>query len=227
MQIPWLDVLFNSDDPLPARLKALKCDSDEVTDTALTATNARLSLTSSTLRSVSFDENYADIDDDEQDDDAEIDVVQSEIAPDDHYRVPLSAWRRASHPNKLTGSASPLSDSGCTSESHDEFSLASLNSAQSSPHLAALQGRLETRHPQQQDRVRIRRGPQEAPINRSATSAGGGWRFGRIAQSLRTSISKFADKSEWKMEALAARQREARALVLLNETQAEVTFSII
>ncbi|KAM7538596.1 hypothetical protein Aperf_G00000057078 [Anoplocephala perfoliata] len=224
-QIPWLDVLFNSDDPLPARLRALKCDSDEITDTALTTTDARHSHTSSTLQSAIYDENYADLDEDDQDnddDDAEIDVVRDDITSDNHYRVPLSAWRRASHPNKLTGSASPRSDSGCTSESHDEISLASLNSAHSSPHLAVLRGRLEAQQQQQQNGVRMRRGPQEAKIKRSATSVGGGWKLGRIAQSLRTSISKFADKSEWKMEALAARQREARALVLLNETQAEV-----
>ena len=71
----------------------------------------------------------------------------------------------------------------------------------------------------------MRRPPQKPPLKRSVTSTGGSgvWRLGRITESLRTSISKFADKSEWKMEALAARQREARALVLLNETQAEAS----
>ncbi|KAL5105246.1 hypothetical protein TcWFU_006779 [Taenia crassiceps] len=224
-QIPWLDVLFNSDGPLPARLKALKCE-DEDAETEVAPDELRVSQASSTLRSASYD---ADADgDDDDDDEADIDVVESEIMP--HYRqVPISAWRRS----KRTGSASPLSDSGCTSESHDEISLASLNSAHSSPHLAVLRRRLEAQQQQQQNgEVRMRRSLPHAPLKRSVTSAivgggGGGrgkegWRLGRITESLRASISRFADKSEWKMEALAARQREARALVLLNETQAEV-----
>ncbi|KAL5963781.1 hypothetical protein TSMEX_008470, partial [Taenia solium] len=222
-QIPWLDVLFNSDGPLRARLRALKCE-DEDAETEVAPEEPRVSQTSSTLHSASYDAD-ADADDDE-DDEADIDVVESDIMP--HYhQVPLSAWRRS----KRTGSASPLSDSGCTSESHDEISLASLNSAHSSPHLAVLRRRLEAQQQQQQNgEVRMRRSLPHAPLKRSATSAivgGGGrgkegWRLGRITESLRASISRFADKSEWKMEALAARQREARALVLLNETQAEV-----
>ncbi|VUZ51955.1 unnamed protein product [Hymenolepis diminuta] len=216
-QIPWLDVLFNSDEPLPSRLKALKFEPEEAD------TNPQLSQTSSTLHSVSYDENDGDIDEDEEED---IDAVRSEIIPPNHHGVPLSAWRRASQPVRRTGSASPLSDSGCTSESHDEISLTSLNSVHSSPHLAILRGRLEAQQQQHQiqtqNGVRMRRAPKDAPIKRSATSFGSGWKLGKITESLRMSISKFADKSEWKMEALAAKQREARALVLLNETQAEV-----
>lgn len=210
-QIPWLDVLFNSNEPLHSRLKALKCEAEKAD------ANPQLSQTS-TLHSVSYDENDGDIDEDDGEED--IDAVRSEIISSNHHGVPLSAWRRASQPVKRTGSASPLSDSGCTSESHDEISLTSLNSAHSSPHLVVLRGRLEAQQQQQQmqtqNGVRMRRGPQEA------SSFGGGWRLGKITESLRMSISKFADKSGWKMEALAARQREARALVLLNETQAEV-----
>nr|CDS21122.1 expressed conserved protein [Echinococcus granulosus] len=224
-QIPWLDVLFNSDDPLPARLKALKCEDEDV-ETGVTASEPRVSQTSANFRSASYDAD-ADADDDD-DDEADIDVVEGDVTPH-HHQVPLSAWHRS----KRTGSASPLSDSGCTSESHDEISLASLNSTHSSPHLAVLRRRLEAQQQQQQQNgeVRMRRSLQHAPLKRSATSAivsGGGsrgkegWRLGRITESLRASISRFADKSEWKMEALAARQREARALVLLNETQAEV-----
>ncbi|VDN13564.1 unnamed protein product [Dibothriocephalus latus] len=64
--------------------------------------------------------------------------------------------------------------------------------------------------------VRLRTQREQPPPERPATT------FGRITDSLRKSINKFADKSEWKMEAIKAQHREARTLILLNETQAEL-----
>ncbi len=222
-QIPWLDVIFNSVDPLPARLKLIRSQEE------------------------TFDEEPTSpcYDDDER--------TPHHLSPE-HYQnhhhhhqqqhgqmIDFPSWSSSSKlPPKRTGSDSPLSDSGCTSESHDELSLASLNSTHSSPFLRS-------------DKQPMRGGDETAPVRplslgRSASVMGQFDQptirlrrqvktsltsekerptstFGRLTTSLKDSIIRFADKSEWKMEAVVAKQREARAMLLLNETQAEVSTS--
>ncbi|VDD75505.1 unnamed protein product [Mesocestoides corti] len=223
-QIPWLDVLFNSDEPLSARLKALKSEKPTLDDVSINNTT------------VCYDEE----DEEEVRDEEEDESTPNHRSPEHHRQRHLHTWiggqRNGQLDSKRTSCDSPLSDSGCTSESHDELSLASLNSTHSSPYLSQALTDANASHrtnlgrslsvigrfdrPQQQQQhpvVRMRnsacgKNPTQRPIST----------FGRLTNSLKTSISRFADKSEWKMEALVARQREARALVLLNETQAEI-----
>ncbi|BHF81149.1 hypothetical protein SprV_0702427900 [Sparganum proliferum] len=226
-EVPWLEVLFNSNEPISACMQKLK---------AATPVECRLS-TNDTTPHLSPTHR------------------PSMVHRPDDYRWSRGEEERPIRKFHRSGSDSPLSDSGCTSESHDELSLASLTSAHSSPYLRlSAYDQATAKEPapvcrptnlsrsksianpfnlpteaapcvcqkdgrqlnQASGAVRLRTQREKAAAERPATT------FGRITDSLRKSITKFADKSEWKTEALKSQHREARTLILLNETQAEL-----
>ncbi|VDL90176.1 unnamed protein product [Schistocephalus solidus] len=225
-RVPWLEQLFNSNEPISACIKKLKGGSPTECRVSTTDTTPHLS---------------------------PVHHPNMTHQPTD-YRWSRREEERPVRKFRRSGSDSPLSDSGCTSESHDELSLASLTSAHSSPYLrlsafdhAAVKepasswrqthlGRsksitnpfnFQSEAPpcgcHQDDLTKqsvmaaqLRNQREKTTSDRPATT------FGRITDSLRKSITKFADKSEWKMEALKSQHREARTLILLNETQAEL-----
>uniref|UniRef100_A0A0X3NN18 Uncharacterized protein n=1 Tax=Schistocephalus solidus TaxID=70667 RepID=A0A0X3NN18_SCHSO len=225
-EVPWLEQLFNSNEPISACIKKLKGGSPTECRVSTTDTTPHLS---------------------------PVHHPNMTHQPTD-YRWSRREEERPVRKFRRSGSDSPLSDSGCTSESHDELSLASLTSAHSSPYLrlsafdhAAVKepasswrqthlGRsksitnpfnFQSEAPpcgcHQDDLTKqsvmaaqLRNQREKTTSDRPATT------FGRITDSLRKSITKFADKSEWKMEALKSQHREARTLILLNETQAEL-----
>ncbi|KAL7057346.1 hypothetical protein AAHC03_019268 [Spirometra sp. Aus1] len=225
-EVPWLEVLFNSNEPISACMQKLK---------AATPVECRLS-TNDTTPHLSPTHH------------------PSMVHRPDDYRWSRGEEERPIRKFHRSGSDSPLSDSGCTSESHDELSLASLTSAHSSPYLRlSAYDQATAKEPapvcrptnlsrsksianpfnlpteaapcvcqkdgkvnQASGAVRLRTQREKAAAERPATT------FGRITDSLRKSITRFADKSEWKTEALKSQHREARTLILLNETQAEL-----